>query len=360
MSSSKSGESETGGENLRQEVTASVSPATTVDGTPIDRLADVLAARASGERLPGKLGQYIVLGKLGGGGQGAAFLARDPDFGRLVVLKRFHTSATDPGAEGALQDGKALARMRSRFVPQCHSLERHDDDLILVMEYIPGKNLAEIIKSRPPAPGLAARWVEQVAEGLEAVHVCGLLHRDIKPANIVLGDDGVPRLVDFGLAAHLGSTALEGLSGTPPYMAPEQARGQWERIDPRTDVYGLGGVLYALLTGCPPHPGATQEEQLVHARRGEVTPPRAIKPSIPRGLERVVLKALAADPDRRYASAAALRRALRLFAIRRKVMAPAAGAIGLALLAGIILAARDRRPPAMAPRIVDFTVEHYR
>src|SRR4029079_2417629 len=107
-------------------------------------------------------------------------------------------------------------------------------------------------------------------EGLEAVHACGLLHRDIKPANIVLGDDGVPRLVDFGLAAHLGSAALHGVSGTPPYMAPEQARGQWERIDGRTDIYGLGAVLYALLTGQPPHPGATPQEALGHAELGEV------------------------------------------------------------------------------------------
>jgi hypothetical protein len=153
-------------------------------------------------------GKYELLRPLGEGGQAAAWLARDPDCSRLVVLKRYHTPARGLGADEALQDGKALARLRSRFVPQCYGLERHDDELILVMEYIPGRTLSEINKSQPPALGVAARLVEQVAEGLEAVHACGLLHRDIKPANIVLGDDGVPRLVDFGLATHLGSAAL--------------------------------------------------------------------------------------------------------------------------------------------------------
>jgi hypothetical protein len=115
-------------------------------------------------------------------------------------------------------------------------------------------------------------------------------------------------------------------------MAPEQARRQCERIDPRTDVYGLGGVLYALLTGQPPHPGATLDEQLAHTRQGDVTPPRTLKPSIPRRLERIVLTALAADPARRYASAAELRRALRRYR-RRPLYRAAAGLVFLFVLA---------------------------
>src|SRR5208337_1539666 len=88
------------------------------------------------------------------------------------------------------------------------------------------------------------RLIEQVASGLAEVHACCLLHRDIKPQNIILGNDGVPRLVDFGLAVPVASEALQAIAGSPPYMAPEQARGQSERVDPRTDVYGLGAVLY--------------------------------------------------------------------------------------------------------------------
>jgi serine/threonine protein kinase len=320
------------------EETVPVPAGSTTDASRVDDLAELRAANLAAEPLPETIGKYLVLGRLGEGGQGSAFLARDPDCGRLVVLKRYHTPARDPGADAALQDGKALARLRSRFVPQCYGLERHDDELILVMEYIPGRNLAELIRSRLPAPGVAARWIEQVAEGLEAVHACGLLHRDIKPANLVVGDDGAPRLVDFGVATHLGSPALEGLSGTPPYMAPEQARGQWERIDFRTDVYGLGGVLYALLTGQPPHPGATMSEHLEHAATGDVTPPRTLKPSIPRALERVVLKALAADPARRYASASALRQALWRHRHRLAYRAAVAGLAALVVLVAQALA----------------------
>ncbi len=205
--------------------------------------------------------RYQVLQCLGDGGQGSAYLARDPGLDRLVVLKRYH-------ADGAAveYEGQALARVRSRYTAQCYHLERHGDERFLVMEYIPGQSLSEARERRALAPDEAVRLVEQVAEGLEAVHACGLVHRDVKPSNIVLGEDGVARLVDFGLAAHLGSPALRAISGSPPYMAPEQARGQWERIDARTDVYGLGAVLYHLLTGQAPRDGKTPIEVLERAR----------------------------------------------------------------------------------------------
>ena len=117
---------------------------------------------------------------------------------------------------------------------------------------------------------------------------------------------------------HLGSAPLNAIMGTPPYMAPEQARGQWERIDGRTDIYGLGAVLYALLTHQPPHPGRTVEESLKHAQAGIVTPPRALNRSVPRDLERIAMKALEADPSRRYAVASELRQALRTRRLRQR------------------------------------------
>jgi serine/threonine protein kinase len=294
------------------------------------------------ELVPPRIGKFTVLGRLGSGGQGSAYLARDPDLGRLVVLKRYHAAANSSEAGGAAQDGKALSRLGSRYTSQCFGLERIDHEFVLVMEYVPGRNLAEVIRSGLPSPRAAARLIEQVAEGLEAVHACGLIHRDIKPANIVLGDDGVPRLVDFGLAAHLGSAALQQVAGSPPYMAPEQARGQGERIDGRTDIYGLGAVLYALLTGQPPHPGATSSEALDHARHGEVKPLRAWKRSIPRPLESIVLRALAADPARRYATAAGLRLALRAYRQRpvRRASIVLASVLAVAVLAWALWSGR--------------------
>ena len=233
---------------------------------------------------------------------------RDPDVGRLVVVKRYHAAGED-----AARKARALGRVSSRYTARCLELMRYEGEAFLVMEYIPGRSVSEVIKQGLPTVRAATRLAEEVAEGLEAVHACGLIHRDVKPSNVVLGDDGVARLVDFGLAAHLGSDALQAISGTPPYMAPEQARGQWEKIDARTDVYGLGGVLYSLLTGQQPHPGETTQDALKHAMEGIVTPPRNLVPRRPvrRDLERVVMKALEPDPARRYVSAAELRRALR-------------------------------------------------
>jgi hypothetical protein len=182
------------------------------------------------------------------------------------------------------------------------------------MEYVPGRPLSDVTIEQLGDFAQRARLVEQVAEGVAAAHACGLLHRDIKSRNIILGDDGLPRLVDFGLAAPLASPQLEDTCGSPPYMAPEQARGQAERIDHRADVFGLGAVLYELLTGRPPHAGATRGEVLEHAKRGAVTPPRHLSPRIPRRLEAVCLKALAAAPENRYTTplefAAALRQAI--------------------------------------------------
>jgi hypothetical protein len=285
-----------------------------------------------GESCPRMLGKFQVIGRLGSGSQGSALLARDPDLGRLVVLKRYDAPAGIRGDDGVRWDGQAISRLRSRYVPQSYDIERIDGELILVMEYIPGRNLREVTRSSRLGLAAAARIIEQVAEGLEAVHACGLVHRDIKPENIVMGEDHVPRLVDFGLAAHLGSPALGSVTGTPPYMAPEQARGQSERIDGRTDLYGLGSVLYAMLTGQPPHPGSTSDESLEHARNGLVLAPRAVNRSVPRDLERIVLKTLEPDPTLRYATASELRRALRRRRLSRRY-----GPVGLSV--GFLLAA---------------------
>ena len=253
------------------------------------------------EALADRFGKYELIGRIGGGGQGSAYLALDPDLGRQVVLKRYHAAGDD-----AAREARALCRVRSPYTAQCYDLMRPGGETFLVMEYIPGRPLSEVLKAGRPTHEEAVRLAEQVAEGLEAVHACGLLHRDVKPSNVVVGDDGVARLVDFGLAAHLGSVDLDAPSGSPPYMAPEQVRRQRERIDARTDLYGVGGLLYAMLTGQAPHPGKTLEEVLEHVRQGEVSRPRSLIPSIPLPLERIVMKALAADPAQRHASASEL------------------------------------------------------
>ena len=229
-----------------------------------------------------QIGKYRLVRPLGQGGQGSAYLAFDPDLKHHVVLKRYRVARIPAGQVVVLNEGQGLARVRSPFVAQCYSAERRNGECYLVIEYIAGKNLATAHHERPLDFNTAARVVEHVAEGLAAVHACGLLHRDVKPSNIILGDDGKPRLVDFGLAAPLGGEALQTVTGTLAYMAPEQARGEWDRIDPRTDVFSLGAVLYELLTGSPPYTGMSSTEKIEQAKLGRVTPPRDQNPRVPR------------------------------------------------------------------------------
>jgi len=262
---------------------------------------------------------YELLRKIGEGGQATTYLARDRALQRLVVLKRYHGVASPGRREAVLNEGRALARVRSPFVAPCYGVESRGDEIDLVVEYVPGRPLTELTADERADTRRCARLVEQVAGGLAEVHACGLLHRDIKPQNIILGDDGLPRLVDFGLAVPVASEALQEVTGSPPYMAPEQARGQGERVDARTDVYGLGAVLYYLLTGKPPHHGKTLNEILTQVRDAPVVPPRRINPRVPRALERICLKAMAADPQSRFPSADALRLALRRYRLTRRV-----------------------------------------
>jgi hypothetical protein len=274
---------------------------------------------------------YELIRTLGTGGQATTYLARDLALQRLVALKRYHGVASSGRREAVLNEGRALARVRSPFVAPCYEVRSRGDEIDLVVEYIPGRPLTELTADERSDIGRCARLVEHVAEGLAEVHACGLLHRDIKPQNIILGDNGLPRLVDFGLVVSVASEVRHEISGSPAYMAPEQARGQGERVDARTDVYGLGAVLYHLLTGKPPHGGKTLDEVLKQARSGAIVPPREINPRVSRALERICLKAMAADPQSRFSSAEAMRLALRRYRLTRRV-APVLGAAAVLLV----------------------------
>jgi tRNA A-37 threonylcarbamoyl transferase component Bud32 len=257
------------------------------------------------------IGKYTVVRALGEGGQASATLAFDPDLQRHVVLKMYREARTPKQQESVLREGQALARVRSRYVAQCYGVERHEGVPYLVVEYIPGKNLAELQKAKPQTIDGALELTAQLAEGLAAIHACGLLHRDIKPANIIMGDDGVPRLVDFGMAVPLASANLRQIAGTLSYMAPEQARGEIERIDARSDLFGLGAVLYELLTGRPPHRADTLEALLEAAQNGDVVPPCERNPKVPAAVNDLCMRCLAKDPLQRFASAAELGEAVR-------------------------------------------------
>lgn len=270
--------------------------------------------------IPKKIGKYEVVRRLGEGGQGSAYLAFDPDLRRHVVVKLYRDAKTAEEQEALLTEGRALARVRSRFVAQVHAAERAEGIPYLVVEYVPGKSLAELLNGRALDLDRALNLAEQLAEGLLAVHACGLLHRDLKPSNVMIGDDGMPRLVDFGLATAFGDESLRRISGTLAYMAPEQARGESERIDPRSDVYGLGAVLYAMLTGRAPHQGNSRDALWKAAKDGDVVPPRTLLPALPVIVDNLIMKALAKDPGQRFGSARELVEALQEVQRRRQWM----------------------------------------
>jgi serine/threonine protein kinase len=292
---------------------------------------------------PRHIGKYQVVRRLSAEhtGQAVAFLAFDPDGQRHVVIKRYHDGG-DPQATA--EEARALVRVSSPYVARCYGVERvGGEGACLVVEYVPGCSLAESSEEDLLDPARAARIVAQLAEGVAAVHACGLIHRDIKPANVILHDDGAPRLVDFGLAAHPGSDRLRGPSGSPPYMAPEQARREWDRIDYRTDVYGLGAVLYELLTGHPPHEGKERPEVIARAGVGRVIPPREWNPRIPRRLGAACLKALSPAPENRFATAEAFGEELRRCVRPRR--GRLLGLTGLALIGAIAIVWLFLRPP---------------
>ena len=290
---------------------------------------------------------------LGKGGQATTYLARScvAASGRSEALSRGRLGHR---LDAVLNEGRALARIRSPFVAPCYGVRIQNDEVDLVVEYIPGRTLKDLTAEERADFGLCTRLVAQVAEGLAEVHACGLLHRDIKPQNIILGDDGKPRLVDFGLAVPLANEALHATAGSPPYMAPEQARGQGERVDIRTDVYGLGAVLYYLATGKPPHEGKTLVETIELARDGTVVEPRRLNPRVPRAIEQVCLRAMAADPKLRFQSAREMRHTLgrHLRARRAKPFVAAAAVLPLLIVAAVAFWPRPQKQHArrFAPR----------
>ena len=178
------------------------------------------------------------------------------------------------------------------------------------MKFIEGGQLDEVVRREPMPIRQAAELIAKVARTVHYAHEHGILHRDIKPGNILLDKNGEPHLTDFGLARLVETestlTRTKDLMGTPSYMAPEQAVGNNAQITRATDVYGLGAVLYQLLTGHPPFAGGTTYETIKLLLDTEPQQPRLLNPKVDRDLSTICLKCLEKDPKRRYSSALAL------------------------------------------------------
>jgi WD40 repeat protein len=322
--------------------------------SPGDSVISTLTDRQTSPELPvvlplPQVPGYEVLGELGRGGMGMVYKARQLRPQRVVALKMIRRGKTAPAdLQRFRNEADVIAQIQHPNIVQVYEVGEQDGQPFFSLEFCGGGSLERRAREGPVASPEAARLVEVLARAVHAVHQHGIVHRDLKPANVLLTEDGVPKITDFGLSrlaevaeppsgvedpapapAPRGKrlTQSGALLGTPSYMAPEQADGRTDAIGPLTDVYALGTILYELLTGRPPFKTPHVYSTLLQVLQQEPAPPRRLQPGIPRDLETVCLKCLRKDPTQRYQSAGELAAELQLLRegkpIRARQVGPA-------------------------------------
>lgn len=271
-------------------------------------------------------GRYRVENVIGEGGHGVVFAAHDMEKGQRVAVKLLKRAATDDtSAERFFREARAAQKIRGDGVARVFAVERLDDgDLYMAMEYLEGHDLRhELADTGPLGVHDAAGCAIQACDVLGRAHAIGIIHRDVKPANLfsVERTDGRRhiKVLDFGIARSLDPndnslTQSPQMMGSPLYMAPEQIL-DGRTVDQRTDIWGLGATLFEMLAGTPPFGGGTMLQLLIRVREGEPDDLRKLRPSVPSGLQQVVLRCLEKDREERYADMAALAAALAPFAL---------------------------------------------
>src|SRR5262245_14274062 len=315
------------------------------------------------------LSHYLVVEQAGAGGMGVVYRARDQRLERDVALKLLPEGmlADEAARHRFHREAVALSRLNHPGIAVVHDFDTRDGRDFLVMEYVPGRTLAALLESGPLDEKVVRDLGGQITAALDEAHRLGIVHRDLKPGNIMVTPAGRVKVLDFGLARLRPAgepsqadtvTATAGLVGTPPYMAPEQLRG--ESVDARSDIFSLGVVLYEMATGRRPFE-QRQSTLLIDAILHAAPPsPRSLNPALSAGLESVILRCLEKNPAARFQTAADGRAALGAgaqtqaaslrppWSATRRWATTALAVLALAVLAltaNVLLKRRDRDAP---------------
>ena len=291
-----------------------------------DSIVDPLASKQS---------DYKLLQPIGHGGTSIVYLARQISLQRDVAVKLVNHALINHGAKRFQLEARASARLKHPNIVPIIDVFEVDGHSALAMEFMAGGSLADRISESAMQSEEAAKLLSKLAKAIGYANDEGIIHRDLKPANVLLTRTGEPKITDFGLAKHVWNDDAESQQltqtgaalGSPCYMSPEQASGNSMSISRATDVYGLGTILYEVLTKRPPHSGANQLATLQMIQDQEVESLRKHSPDIPRDLENICLKCLQKDPLRRYRSAYDLADDLDAFLSGRPVVARPIGTL---------------------------------
>jgi tRNA A-37 threonylcarbamoyl transferase component Bud32 len=255
------------------------------------------------------LSDYDLLDRIGVGASGEVYRARQRGLNRLVAVKRLRATVADPAElERFRREARLTATLDHPNIVPVLEVGEDEGRLYLVMKLIDGPDLAKAAPALRGSPQRLAATLAKVARAVQHAHERGVIHRDLKPSNVVLDADEQPYLVDFGVARALEGdvlTTTQVILGTPAYLSPEQAAGRKD-VGPAADVWGLGIILYEVLTGRLPFAGDTAYATLLAIERQTIVPPRTINRKVPLALERICLRCLRKQPQERYANAADL------------------------------------------------------
>lgn len=280
---------------------------------------------------------YEIVREVGRGGMGLVCLARDINLDRYVALKTFHAKNDASLAELLQEEARVSGKLDHPSIVPIYHVNANANPAYFSMAFVDGEDLARRISRQVLEPTAAAELGAKIAKALHHAHQQGVLHLDIKPANILMDRHGQPRVTDFGLFALLSSKKLDNVGGTPQFMSPEQAIGDTEQFSAASDVYSLGAVLFAAMSGRPPLVASNEQDLVLRVVSTKPRPLSSYGLKIPLALDAIVMKCLEKDPKDRYSTALELQEDLQRFLDGEPTLA---------------------RPPGIADRVYFFMKQH--